>query len=564
VRKSFGSRRRRALGAVLALALFAGACGDDGDTAGPDEPDNGGITDAGDIDEGEPQYGGSVVYALEAETSGGYCLPEAQLAIAGIQVTRTIYDTLTAPDENGEIQPFLAESVEANDDATEFTITLRDGIEFHDGTPLDAEVVKNNLDAYRGQYEGRSPLLFVFVFSNVTSVDVVDDLTLTVSTETPWPAFPWFLWGSARVGIMAQAQLDDAETCDRNLIGTGPFVQQEWTVNQRFVATRNESYWDTDENGNQLPFLDRIEYRPINEGPQRVNALDGGEAQLIHTSGAITIDSLRSLGDQIGLIESDAFGEVGYFMLNSDPGGDDREPRIFSSQTARLAAAHALDRERINNVRGLGIPTVASGPFAPGNIGHLDDTGYPEYDPELAAQLVEQFEEEEGRPFEIVLSNTTDPDTVATGDLLEELLTDVGITVRRNQFEQAQLINTALAGDFDMVQWRNHPGADPDTQYNWWATGSPVNFGRITDPDMQDLLDRGRTTIDEDERAEIYEDLNRLFAEQAYNLWQSWTIWAIGSDPAVRGILGPNLPDGGGPFPGLGTGHPVSSIWLDG
>jgi peptide/nickel transport system substrate-binding protein len=563
VRKSFGSRRRRALGAVLALALFAGACGDDGDTAGPDEPDQPGVTDAGDEDTDEAQYGGSVVYALEAETSGGYCLPEAQLAISGIQVTRTIYDTLTAPDENGEIQPFLAESVEANDDATEFTITLRDGIEFHDGTPLDAEVVKNNLDAYRGQYEGRSPLLFLFVFQNVASVDVVDDLTLTVTTETPWPALPWFLWGSARVGIMAQAQLDDAETCDRELIGTGPFVFEDWTVNQRFVATRNESYWAEDADGNQLPYLDRIEYRPINQAAGRVNALDGGEVDVMHTDNSIAIDQLRGFGDRIRMVESDAYGEVGYFMLNSDPGADDREPRIFSSQTARLAAAHAVDRERLNEVRGLGIPTIASGPFAPDVMGHLDDAGYPEFDPDQARQLVEQYEQEEGQPFDILLLTTTDADTIATADLVEEMLEDVGITVRRNQVEQAQLINTALGGEFDMVSWRNHPGADPDTQYNWWATGSPVNFGRITDPDMQDLLDRGRTTVDQDERETIYEDLNRLFAERAYNLWQSWTIWTVASDPEVRGILGPDLPDGGGPFPGLGTGHPVSGMWLE-
>jgi peptide/nickel transport system substrate-binding protein len=544
------SRWRRLIGAGIALALFAGACGDDGDTAGPDAPDG------PPVDEGDPVYGGSLVYALEAETSGGWCLPEAQLAIGGIQVARAIYDTLTAPDENGEIQPYLAESFDSNETFDDWTFRLREGITFHDDTPLNAEVVKNNIDALRGAYEGRSPLLTVFVFSNIAEVEVVDDLTVRITTNTPWPALPWFLWGSARYGMMAQAQLDDPNTCDRNLIGTGPFVFQEWVENQRFVATRNESYWRTDDDGNQLPYLDRIEFRPIIEGPQRVNALESGQVQAMHTSGAISIDSLRSLGDRIRLIESDAFGEVGYFMLNADEG------RPFNSLTARLAAAHALDRERINNIRGLGIPTIASGPFAPGNMGHLDDTGYPEYDLERARELVQQYQEESGQPLRITLSNTTDPDTVATGDLLQEMLEEAGFQVDRNQFEQAQLINTALGGDFDMVQWRNHPGADPDTQYNWWATGSPVNFGRINDPDMQALLDQGRTETDLDAREAIYEDLNRLFAERVYNLWQSWTIWAVGTAPNVRGIVGPNLPDGNGPFPGFGTGHPVSGIWL--
>jgi peptide/nickel transport system substrate-binding protein len=528
--------------------LFAAACAPEEEPAAPDEPP---------VDEGEPVHGGSLVYALEAETSGGWCLPESQLAISGIQVARAIYDTLTAPDENGDIKPYLAESVEPNGTFDEWTITLREGITFHDGTPLTAEVVKNNLDAFRGEYPGRTPLLFRFVFENVATVEVVDDLTVQVTTATPWPAFPWFLWGSGRIGILAQAQLDDAETCDRNLIGTGPFVFEEWRENERFVATRNENYWRTDADGNQLPYLDRIEFRPVIEGSQRVNLLDGAQVQAMHTSGAIQIDTLRGFGDRIRLVESNQFAEVGYFMLNAGEG------RIFNNQTARLAAAHALDRDRINEIRALGIPTVASGPFAPGNMGYLEDTGYPEFDPERARELVQQFEQETGQEFRITLSNTTDPDTVATGDLLQEMLEDVGIQVDRNQFEQAQLINTALGGNFDMIQWRNHPGADPDTQYNWWATGSPVNFGRINDPDMQALLDRGRTETDPDARERIYQDLNRLFAERVYNLWQSWTIWAIGTAPNVRGILGPNLPDGSGPFPGLATGHPVSGIWLE-
>ena len=96
---------------LLALSLFAAACG------GGDEGESGG----GDQDEqteeaGTPTPGGKVTYALEAETSGGWCLAEGQLAISGIQVARAVYDTLTVPNEKAEYVPFLAESVEANDD----------------------------------------------------------------------------------------------------------------------------------------------------------------------------------------------------------------------------------------------------------------------------------------------------------------------------------------------------------------------------------------------------------------------------------------------------------------
>ena len=80
--------------------------------------------------------------------------------------------------------------------------------------------------------------------------------------KSPWSSFPAYLYGSGRVGIMAQAQLDDTETCDTNLIGTGPFKLKEWKVNEKFVAEKNPDYWQKDADGNQLPYLDEIEFRP--------------------------------------------------------------------------------------------------------------------------------------------------------------------------------------------------------------------------------------------------------------------------------------------------------------
>src|SRR6516162_3105918 len=99
---------------------------------------NGNNTNSG----GTPKPGGSVTVAMEAETTGGWCLPEAQLAAAGIQVARAIYDTLTVPDENNNYVPFLAQTITPNADYTVWTIKVRPGITFHDGTALNAQVVK--------------------------------------------------------------------------------------------------------------------------------------------------------------------------------------------------------------------------------------------------------------------------------------------------------------------------------------------------------------------------------------------------------------------------------------
>ena len=420
----------RSVSAFLVVALVGSACG-----GGGDDDDSG----AGDDDTatttaetGEPQPGGRVVYGLEAENGGGWCLPEAQLAIAGIQVARTIYDTLTVPNEDGDYVPYLAKSVTSNADATVWTIELREGVKFHDGSDLTAEVVKNNLDAFRGQYEARSPLLFIFVFDNIDTVEATGPLTVEVTMKGPWPAFPAYLYSNGRFGISAQAQLDDPDHCDTNLIGTGPFELGEWKQNDHLTATRNADYWNQ-----PYPYLDEIEYRPMPEGTQRVNAFETGELTAMHTSGPEFIKTLREMEEQgdAQLIESDQYAETGYTMLNAS------QPP-FDNLLARQAMAYAADRDAINSIRNLDMLQNASGPFAPGNVGFLEDTGYPEYDPEKAKELVGQYEEETGLPFEFTIASTPDTSTVETAQLVKQYAEEAGAKVTLRQIEQTTRVVT--------------------------------------------------------------------------------------------------------------------------
>jgi peptide/nickel transport system substrate-binding protein len=562
VTQSVRTSRRRgwlsSMALVMALAVVVAACGGgDDDSAAPDE------TGVSQPEAPPAKAGGKITYALEAETSAGWCLAEAQLAISGIQVARAIYDTLTAPDENGEIQPFLAESVEPNDDATVWTIKLRDGIKFHDGSDLTAQVVKNNIDAFRGQYPARESLLFTFVLSDITTVEATDAKTVVITTKRPWVALPWFLWSSARFGIMGQKQLD-SESCNRDLIGTGPFKMKSWRVNDSFVAEKNPNYWRKDAEGTQLPYLDEITFKPLEDGRARLNGLRAGDFDTIHTSTSLQIDEIRQLADSgdVNNVESDAYAEVGYTMLNSS-----KPP--FDSLTARKAVAFASDREAVNEIRAKGIPQIASGPFAPGSVGYLEDTGWPEFNLDEAKKLVAQYEQEEGQPLRFTLTHSADPDTAATAQLAQQQMKAAGITVNlQSVADQSQLINVAIGGEFQAVLWRNHPGADPDTQYVWWHSGgdagNPVNFGRIKDPEIDKLFDDARSELDQDKRKTMYEEMNRRFADQLWNLWQSWTIWSVASQPNVFGVLGADLPGGQGPFPGLATGHPVDGLYLGG
>ncbi|MCB0962608.1 MAG: ABC transporter substrate-binding protein, partial [Acidimicrobiales bacterium] len=535
------------------------------DDGGGDEG-GGGVTikaiESGLAEAGEPQRGGKIVYGLEAEVGEkGYCLPESELAISGMQVARAIYDTLTVPDEQGDYVPYLAKAIEHDDAYRQWTISLRPDVKFHDGTTLDARVVKNNLDAYRGAYDARSPLLFSFVLADIDSVEVVNELTVRVTTARPWVAFPAVLYASGRLGIMAQAQLDaPLEECATEPIGTGPFSFVSWTRNESFEARRFGDYWQIAPDGEPYPYVNAIEFRPIQNSDARIAALQQGDINVMHTStSADMAGSLPQLrdGGLVNLLVSDERTEVAYVMMNVSAAPlDDRD--------TRLAIAQAIDRDELNRRANDGFPTVADGPFAPGVLGHLDDPGFPAHDPEAAKAHVDAMKAA-GEDTELNLLTSAGPVAVRQAQIEKEMLEAVGFTVTLEIETEADLISRVIAGDYELAGFRNQPGEDPDMNTIWWyGQDNPVNFGRFRDDVIDENLDVARSDPSRDVRRAAYEAINERFAEQVWNVWLWHAPWAVAEASNVHGILGPDLPgDAGAPSGRLVTGHSLLGLWID-
>lgn len=513
-----------------------------------------------------PVRGGQLVYGLEAETES-YCLPEAQLATGGLVVLRALYDPLTVPNGKGGYSPYLAKSVTPSADYKTWTITLRPDITFHDGTPLTADVVKNNLDAYRGVKgdHARSPLLFTFVYQDIDTVSVVNQLTVKVTTKVPWVAFDAALYSSGRVGIVAQAQLDaDPETCRTKPIGTGPFQFVSWEENKSLKVTRNADYWQKDESGTTLPYLNAIDFRPQPNSDQRLSNLLQGEINMMHTSNPPDIGAnLVALADegQVNMFATTNQTEIQYQMLNAS-----KPP--FDQHDARIAAAQSLDLAEINKLVNGGFAAPADSAFAPGVPGYLEDTGYPKYDP-LAAKATVAKMKAAGRSVKFRLVTDSDPSTIRNVVVIKRMLQKAGWEPELQAGTQSGLIDRAIAGDYEMAVFRNQPGDDADSDYLWWygksqgGGANPVNFNKFDDPVINANLDRGRTEPDPDTRRKAYEEVNRQFAREAYNLWLWYAPWAVAEAPNVHGILGPTLPDGSPPAKRIVTGHPLLGIWID-
>ena len=566
VATSLRARQRSTIGIgaaalVVALALVASACSSSGSSGG----NANGSTNSPTTTEGKPVSGGSVVWALPAETSGGWCLQESQLAISGEQIARAIYDTLTVPDANEHYVGMLAQSVTGNAANTQWTIKLRPNIKFSDGTALDATVVKNNLDAYRGVYANRQPLLFKFVFgAYIKSTTVIDPMTVQVDT-VPWTAFPAYLYGAARVGIMGQSQLDDKTSCASKLVGTGPFTEKSWKRNDSFVAVRNPNYWRKDQNGVQLPYLQQITFKPIVESAQMYNGIAAGNISLALDDGAINIVQYRQLAaaKKIQLTESQKFPELAYTLFNVTEAP-------FNNINARLAFAYGVDGNTENKLRNKDVSPLAQGPFGPGVMGYLKNSGLPSYDPAKAKTYVAKYKQETGKDLSFTyLSPGTDPEGIKTIDLIKTYMSQIGVNMGVKVVDESQGINDVIGKQFQATAWRNHAGFDPDTEFVWWHCDNPtgtcdnlVNFGGFNDPVINKALEDGRSATSVAQRTKDYEDINREFAKQVYDAWGWYSDWTIPAQNNVHGIDNLPLTNGAAPFGGFTSGIDPAGVWV--
>ena len=553
---------------LLAFGLIAAACGGSDDSGGDDASgENPRGEESGDPDDGaEPQRGGSIIFAREAETSSPWT-PSAMICdVACHQAIKGIYDTLTWPDADGEVHGMLLESIEPNADFTEWTLTPRDGIQFHDGTPWDVAALDTHFSTMRDS------VLVGNVFNDITDQQVQGN-TLVLTMRNPWTHFPLFLGGQP--GYVASptwlAAVADGSASEAEPVGTGPFEFEAYSPGDSFSMTRNENYWLIAPDGEPYPYLDEIEFLVQAENQTRDNAIISGDIDITHMDSGDSIERLRQEADNgtINLFEIDQRQETGYVLINTlDPNAAVSDVRI------RQAMAYAFDHVVENQSRNAGIFEIANGPFSPGSIGYLDDTGFPEFDLEQATALVDEYESDTGQDATIAYKTTTDPFNLQTAELYRGFWEAAGMTVTLDQIEQGEFITQALIGNFEAFGWRNHGGFDPDTQEVWWTSENALpageialNFGRIDDPVIDENLDIVRESQDPAERQAAAEEINRQFGEQVYNIWTSWIIWAIPYQDRVHGVQTPVVMPDGTPSTVTGIGFTgainLQQLWVD-
>ncbi|MBE1537822.1 ABC transporter substrate-binding protein [Actinomadura algeriensis] len=514
----------------------------------------GGTPGAGSGADGPPVRGGRLIYGLGADANGFNPVTDSfstqTYAMAG-----TIIETLTAIDATGRWRPLLAESVEPNEDSTRWTIKLRQGVSFSTGEPVNAEVVKANLAAQKA-----SPLTAA-VLAPVSVITAVDARTVQVDLAGPWVSFPTTL--STQIGmIVPPASLTAPDRASRRPVGTGPFVFQSYTPDNRFIVKRNPEYWR-----DGLPYLDGVEFRILPDFQTRAQTLESGGLTAMATQRDTDIVKFGKLAEQ-GAYElyrtsGMAVPELA-FMLNT-AAGPTKDLRV------RRAMAHATDRDAFIETLRSDLTKPADGPWSPDSPWYVPG-GYPAFDPAEAKSLIDEYERENG-PVRIELLSVPDQSSMQNAELVQDMWGKAGMEVSVRQADQSTLIERALTGNYGAIVWEQFTRPDPDGEYSFLHSrfvqpvGSiSINMSRIKDEQLSAALDAGRASSDEATREKAYATVQKRLRATLPFIWvDHLSTSAVITKSNVHGLARYELPDGSTAEPLTGSAtHPFGQIWLGG
>lgn len=426
--------RPRPVAVALALALAVSApalaaCGN-----GSDSP--GAATTAASADPGEPQVGGSVTFGVAVETTGLDPTISSAVGASGATELASLYDVvLRYNPESKKYENGTAQDLTSNDDYTEWTLKLRPGIKFSDGTPYDADAVRLSIERHRAP---QSRSLARDYVQTIDTMTVVDPLTLKFSLVEAWSSFPYLL--TTQAGFItsptAVAKLGEKLNTEPVGAGAGPFILESYTPKNSIVLKRNPDYWD-----GQV-YLDSLKFVNFQGGTLTYEAFRSGQIQAGFLREA-TASFDAGEAKEPGYVATLGSGDI--LAINSAEGRPGHDRRV------RQALAAAIDPKVLSDrvYDGKAIPN--SSPF-PAEFPWGPDVPGTTFDLAKARSLVEEAKADgwDGR-LDLVASSA--PLATKWAVTVQALLKQAGIEVDVREVDQSALTTAIFVKhDFDVAQ----------------------------------------------------------------------------------------------------------------
>jgi peptide/nickel transport system substrate-binding protein len=518
---------------IAGLLLGTAACGGGGSDSNGDA-EAGAVSDVSEA--GDPVEGGEITVGLEAETNS-WLPSEGTFNQPGTNVAYAIYDPLMHRTAEGAVEPYLAESMEPNAELTEWTLKLRPGVQFHDGTPLNAQALKTVFDEYLTAPASR----LAASLAQVTSLDVVDDLTVVYRLSEPNAAFPDELVTAAGWPFSPTAAAAAGEDAGANPVGTGPFTFVSWQRDSNLVVEKNENYWQEG-----LPHLDKITFRPIPDEDTRLSSLQSSDIDVMQSLRQGTVVRAREL-DGVSNFEHLGSNSGGMTMNTSKPPFDDVR--------VRQAMAHAMDQEALIEVLGgAGVTPPQTQFFSPDSpyFSEALEESYPKYDVEKAQELYDEYVNDPdrsdgksaGEPISFTFQCPPDPSLNELSQLYQAFFNALGAEVELQQTEQAAWIQDMLARDYEVGCTRVGADRDPYIVFSQAFQEGPLNMTAFQSPEIDEQLDILKTTTDIDARKAAVEAIGAVLNENVPNTFSGGTLTVMATRDAVKNLDGWVFPDG--------------------
>ncbi|MFF0818223.1 ABC transporter substrate-binding protein [Rhodococcus sp. NPDC003318] len=479
----------------VTLAGCTGSSGDSGDPAG------------------EPKSGGTLSWAVTGETAS---MDPAVCSTVAPPRCSTIFGTLMRYDsETAEFVPYLAQSFDS-EDGQHWTLKLREGTTFSDGTPFDAAAVVFNWDRIKNP-QTLSPAAGV---TAGMTWQVVDPLTVSVALESPNYQLPWQLVkGLGAIGSPTAIQAAGAEVGNKP-VGAGPFVLTQWIRNSQMELTRNPNYFEEG-----LPYLDGLITKPINSDEQRLNALRSGEIDVDTSFSAEDTATVEAEGGY-DIYETPLVGGSGVMFNYADP--------AIADPDLRKAIQHAIDGTQINKAVTPSEETVKT--FLPtddDSLGTLPTTDLSE-----AQRLFDSYLKRTGRTGETIslLTYAGFPQMEQTSQLLQAQIQKInGLTVALEPVDNTTMLKRKRQHEFQIVVTSNL-SVDEDLLYDLFHTGGSLNAMNYSNPKVDEALEITRKSGEPDEVAKAYEVANGEISKDApFLIWRNMSGY-IYADQKVQGI----------------------------
>jgi len=469
--------RSAALGVSVSLAatLLAACGGDDEEAAAPPaeeppagEPPASGPAETGAPAEepaGEPVAGGQLIEGYDRDFTRMDTVQSNWADPAYV----ALYEFTVVRDPDGAYQPALVDSWEISEDLLTWTFTIRDGLTFHSGAALDAQMIADNFNAFRDPEQGQNAIFW----PTVADVQAPDATTVVVTMSAPFTAFPETL---ATEYAMIQNLAMRTELGDQygatGADGSGPFTFGSFSPGVEVVVNR----WD-DYPGSNVPYientgaayLDSVRWVPILEAGQRANEIEGGSVNVVKNPAGADVERLQGNGD---LTTVSFPGLSNYFI-----GPNHQKTNLgFDDVRVRQAISHAIDRQSLVDSLYFGQAVATYGPIA-SNFKWYEPgvEEFNQYDPELSASLLDEagwtgsggIREKGGQQLSFTLTSNDayQPTTAGIDQAVVEMLSAVGIEMKLDIPEAAEFFGTVAGGAETLDAWNFE-----------WLWSSPVDL----------------------------------------------------------------------------------------